>query len=406
MLEMGLIKSSSNGMFHLLPLFQKSMEKCICLVDDCMNEVGAQKITMPILTPSELWKKSGRYGSAATELLLVRDRHEKEYILSPTHEEGITAMLATISPLSYRGLPLKLYQITPKFRDELKPRFGLLRTKEFLMKDLYTFDTSLDTARQTYDEIHQGYESLFNKIGVKFSKIAADTGIMGGSMSHEYHYESGIGEDILINCPTCNFKGNEELTNGLNVCPKCKSNDIQKSMGIEIAHTFVLEDKYTKPLNATFLQANGKPAPMVMGCYGIGITRITAATIEILSLDDQIRWPFRLAPYTVCIIPPKSGSKEEEKVKSIFDNLCHEIAQISGVSKKDVIVDDRTNMTIGRRFLEAKRTGYPFVLVIGEKAANEVPLIECHDQTNESKVLLEPSALLQYLNERIKSLIS
>jgi prolyl-tRNA synthetase len=323
MLDLGLIKPAANGTFHILPILQRSLERTVALIDRQMLAVGAQKLTMPTLTPVEHWKKSGRFETAATELLTTKDRHDKLHILSPvgectketmswdspffrfqTHEEAITAMIASTSPLSYRQLPLRLYQITQKFRDEMKPRFGLMRTKEFLMKDLYTFDTNLEAARHTYDEVNRAYQHLLTDIGVPFVKVAGDTGIIGGSQSHEYHYTSSIGEDQLITCSGCQYAANKELqTDGK--CGNCGGEQLLQQPGIEVAHTFILEDKYSKILGATYLQANGKPTPLIMGCYGIGVTRLIAACVECLSTETEIRWPFVLAPFRVCILPPK-----------------------------------------------------------------------------------------------------
>jgi prolyl-tRNA synthetase len=215
--------------------------------------------------------------------------------------------MASLSPLSYRQLPLRLYQITQKFRDEMKPRFGLMRTKEFLMKDLYTFDQNLAGAKRTYDEINDVYHNLLTEIGIPFLKVAGDTGIIGGSMSHEYHYTSSVGEDQLVSCTACKYAANKELKQQTDQCQQCKGDSLVQQPGIEIAHTFILEDKYSKVLGATYLQANGKPTPLVMGCYGIGVTRLIAACLECLSTENEIRWPFVLAPYKVCILPPKVG---------------------------------------------------------------------------------------------------
>uniref|UniRef100_A0A336MAS1 Probable proline--tRNA ligase, mitochondrial n=1 Tax=Culicoides sonorensis TaxID=179676 RepID=A0A336MAS1_CULSO len=407
MLEMGLIRSGSNGMFHLLPLMQRALEKCITLIDNSMEEIEGQKLTMPILTSSELWKKSGRYETAVTELLRVTDRHDKECILSPTHEESITALLATISPISYRALPLKLYQITSKFRDELKPRFGLLRTKEFLMKDLYTFDTSLDNAKKTYDEVNATYERLFKRIGVPVCKVSGDTGIMGGSLSHEYHFAADIGEDTLLHCSNCHFSCNKELTlqNNNESCPQCQNQNLQTTQGIEIAHTFVLEDKYTKPLKATYLGTNGKPSSMIMGCYGIGVTRLVAAALEVLSTENELRWPFHLVPFKICFIPPKQGSKEETtKVKRLCESLPQQLMDLNSVGRKELVIDDRTSLTIGKRLLDAKKMGYPLIVVVGEKAAADNTQLELHDLTNNNVLLLDTNELLNHLDTRIKEL--
>jgi prolyl-tRNA synthetase len=287
-------------------------------------------------------------------------------------------MIASIAPLSYRQLPLRLYQITQKFRDEMKPRFGLMRTKEFLMKDLYTFDANLEAARRTYDDVNLAYQHLLSEIGVPFVKVAGDTGIIGGSQSHEYHYTSSIGEDQLLTCTGCKYATNKELqTNGK--CRNCGGEQLLQQPGIEVAHTFILEDKYSKLLGATYLQANGKPTPLIMGCYGIGVTRLLAASVECLSTETEIRWPFALAPFRVCILPPKSGSKEEAATQHWTQQLHDELQRHPHLTDS-VLIDDRTNLTIGKRLLEANRMGYPLIVVVGAKAADPLnPLFEFHN---------------------------
>lgn len=275
------------------------------------------------------------------------------------------------------------------------------------MKDLYTFDTTLERAKETYEIVNGSYEKLFKHINVPFCKVSGDTGIMGGSLSHEYHFPAAIGEDTLINCSKCNFNCNKELVRENN-CPSCKSSDLKTIQGIEIAHTFVLEDKYTKPLKATYLMASGKPSPLIMGCYGIGVTRLLAAALEVLSLENELRWPFKLAPFKICVIPPKSGSKEQTpKVQEICKILPQQLTSIDGIENCDLVFDDRTNLTIGKRLIDARKMGYPFVIVIGEKTASDTkPQIELHEllSSGDNLILLEISELLKHLDTRIKAL--
>lgn len=277
------------------------------------------------------------------------------------------------------------------------------------MKDLYTFDTTLEKAKETYEIVNGSYEKLFERIKVPFCKVSGDTGIMGGSLSHEYHFTAAIGEDTLLTCSKCGFSCNKELLNGdSNTCPSCHSDDLKTRQGIEIAHTFVLEDKYTKPLKASYLMSNGKPTPLIMGCYGIGVTRLVAAALEVLSHEHEIRWPFKLAPFKICVIPPKAGSKEETtKVLEMCETLPQQLTSIDGFEGKDLVIDDRTNLTIGKRLLEARKMGYPFIVVVGEKAASDIrPQIELHELigSDDNKMVLEPNELLGHLDTRIKFL--
>lgn len=201
--------------------------------------------------------------------------------------------------------------------------------------------------------------------------------MMGGSVSHEYHFLSQIGEDRILKCKSCKTAYNEEvLETSSNQCQKCKSQDFEEWKGMEIGHTFLLGDKYSKTLGATFLADNGKPSNMIMGCYGIGVTRMVAASLECLSTENELKWPTLLAPFDVCIIPPKEGSKEEEAGRRLQNELENQLYKV--FPEKEVMVDDRNTLTIGKRLMDSKRMGYPIVIVIGGKSADSVPTVEFH----------------------------
>ncbi|XP_029158945.1 probable proline--tRNA ligase, mitochondrial isoform X1 [Nylanderia fulva] len=374
MINYGIIKPVSIGMYALLPLGMRILNKLINLVDKEMTNLGAEKILFPALTSTSLWKKTNRYNSNKAELFTVKDRHEKEYLLSPTYEEAICDLISSTGHISTKLLPLRLYQISSKWRDEMKPRLGFLRSREFIMKDLYTFDTNLDNAKYTYDLVCESYNNIFKQIGIKYEKVVGDVGTIGGLVSHEYHYVSNVGEDVILQCPSCYFSINQTISETTS-CPKCK-NELQQYNAAEIGHTFLLNTKYSQPLKAMFMEQH-ELKPLVMGCFGLGLSRILMLTVEILSTNNEIRWPVKLAPYTVCIIPPKAGSKEENAsnyVERLFEILCkHDI---------DVILDDRTNLTIGKRFVFARAVGYPYVIIVGKAATRSIPLFEVHDINN------------------------
>lgn len=270
----------------------------------------------------------------------------------------------------------------------MKPRFGLIRAKEFLMKDLYTFDLSMKDATDTYHQVQHQYSKLFRTLEIKFVKVEGDSGLMGGNISHEYHYLTNIGEDVIIECPNCSKAINRELAiKDSKICEKCDSNDLKLHNGIEIGHTFILGDKYTKPMKATFLNKSGKPEVLSMGCYGIGVTRLIAATVEYLSSENQIRWPFLLAPFKVCIIPPKEGSKEEKLVEKFASELYSELDKFE-ILKNSVLIDDRNSMTIGKRLLDAKKFGFPYCIVVGGKTA-DAGKFELHELGHEEDKMSE-----------------
>ncbi|KAF7711799.1 probable proline--tRNA ligase, mitochondrial [Silurus meridionalis] len=398
MLQAGLIHSSNPGCFYYLPAALRSMEKLVRLIDEEMQAIGGQKVDMPTLCGAELWKQSGRWELMGKEMFRLRDRHNAEYCLGPTHEEAVTDLLASQSTLSYRQLPLLLYQVTRKFRDEQKPKFGLLRGREFYMKDMYSFDISEEAALHTYHSVCHAYSRLFNRLGLRWVQVQAATGNIGGTLSHEFHLPADIGEDHLLMCGNCGFSANvETLEPGQTDCPQCQTTHLTESKGIELGHTFYLGTKYSKVFNATFVNAQNKPSVTEMGCFGLGVNRILAASIEVLSSEEFIRWPGLLAPYQVCILPPKKGSKAGEAIH-LAEELAHSLGNSLPNLKGEVVLDDRTHLTIGKRLKDANMLGYPYVVVVGHKAMDEQPVFEVVCQSSGETVFLSKDALMQLLS--------
>ncbi|XP_034943074.1 probable proline--tRNA ligase, mitochondrial [Chelonus insularis] len=378
MLDMGFIHRENPGMYSLLPLGYRVLEKLTAIIDNELANIGAQKMLLPHLTSNNLWKKSNRILPMAPELFKLKDRHLAGYILSPTHEEAISKLLATSEPLTKSQLPLLLYQISTKWRDEMKPRLGLFRGREFIMKDLYSFDSSFENAKSTYELVHKAYDKIFSQLDIPHTIANGSTGLMGGSLSHEYHYLSDMGEDVILHCTSCNEYNNasfiqESTENEENpTCKKCGEQFIKKS-GIEVAHTFLLGNHYSKMFEAKYISQTDH-IPYEMGCYGIGLTRLMAAAVEMLSTEESIKWPKSITPFTVCLIPPKIHSKEAEA-----DHHVDRIIEMLSQKNIDFIVDDRTNLTIGRRMVDDKRTGFPYILIVGKSATLPEPTFELHD---------------------------
>jgi len=392
--EMGIVRQASPGMYTMLPLGLRSLHKLKHLIATEMNAAGCQQLSFPFLTPAHLWKQTGRIETTGQELLSCTDRHNRQYVLSPTHEEAITELVASLPSLTYRQLPLKLYQIGSKFRDEIKPRFGLLRGREFIMKDLYTFDKTIDDARETYESVSHAYNKVFEGLGVPFVKVVGATGNIGGTLSHEYHFPSSIGEDELKQCTVCDFGSNIEISNK-DTCDLCGS-PMKDTKGIEVGHTFLLGTKYSEILNAKFMSKSGSNDTCQMGCYGIGVSRILAASVEVLSTETEIKWPELIAPYSVCVIAPKGGSKEESALTSAH-YLAHQLND-GGRFFGDVILDDRSSLTVGKKLLEAKRTGYPYIVVVGKKSVLDLPMFELHYTNQSVKIETTAADILNRLN--------
>ncbi|XP_028902371.1 probable proline--tRNA ligase, mitochondrial [Ornithorhynchus anatinus] len=389
MLQAGLIQPATPGCFHLLPFAVRALEKLVRLMDREMQAIGGQKVDMPALSSAGPWRASGRWDRMGRELFRLDDRQGHELCLGPTHEEVVTALVASRGGLSSRQLPLLLYQVTRKFRDEPKPRFGLLRAREFYMKDLYSFDASPAAARRTYKLVGAAYGRLFERLGLPVVRVQADTGHIGGSESHEFQLPAGVGEDRLALCPGCGFAANAETlapAAGPPACPAC-GGPLTESKGIELGHTFYLGARYSSVFGATVAGADGRPLPAEMGCYGLGVSRILAAAVEVLSPEDCLRWPLPLAPYRVCLIPPKKGSREAgASVEALRARLLATAPQLQG----EILLDDRTQLTIGRRLKDAQKLGYPFVVVAGRKVLEDPPLYEvwCQD-TGQVRLLSE-----------------
>ncbi|XP_029474027.1 probable proline--tRNA ligase, mitochondrial [Rhinatrema bivittatum] len=397
MLQAGLIHPTSPGCYSYLPYTVRAMEKLIALIDKEMQAIGGQKLNMPGLCSAELWRASERWDLMGKELFRLTDRHNKEYCLGPTHEETITDLIASNGTLSYKQLPLLLYQITRKFRDEIKPRFGLLRSREFYMKDMYTFDVSEEAARHTYRIVCDAYCHLLSKLGLQFVKVQADTGSIGGKMSHEFQLPAGVGEDRLLVCPSCKFSANVEMVKpDQKECPACQG-ELTETKGIEVGHTFYLGTKYSCIFNAAYSDAQNKPVTAEMGCYGLGVTRILAASIEVLSTEDSIRWPGLIAPYQVCLIPPKKGSKEESAIvltDALYDDLAEAVPQVEG----DMLLDDRTHLTIGKRLKDANKLGYPYVIIAGKRALDTPSEFEVWCQNTGEVVFMSKEGVIELLS--------
>ncbi|KAM4655715.1 putative proline--tRNA ligase, mitochondrial [Amazona ochrocephala] len=400
MLQAGLIHPSSPGCFHYLPPAVRAMEKLVRVVDEEMREVAGQKLSMPSLSPEELWSASGRWDRMGTELFRLRDRHGKSYCLGPTHEEVVTELVAAQSSLTHKQLPLRLYQVSRKFRDEPKPRFGLLRSREFYMKDMYTFDASEEAARRTYSELCGAYGSLLGRLGLPFVQVQAAAGNIGGSMSHEFQLPADIGEDKLVLCPEGHFAANvETLSREQTSCPTC-GGKLTRTRGIEVGHTFYLGTKYSAVSNAVFYSPENKPLLAEMGCYGLGITRILAASIEVLSTEDSIRWPSLIAPYQLCFIPPKRGSREEEEegaalLERVYDDVAEALPHLAG----DSVLDDRTQLTIGKRLKDANKLGYPFVVIAGKRVCEDPPVFEVWNQNSGEVLFLSKEGVIELLSK-------
>lgn len=396
MLDYGLISPASAGMFVLLPLAVRALQRLTDLIDFELQRVGGQKTHFPCLVPGSLFKKTGRWDKLGQELFTLKDRKSHDYCLGPTHEEAVSQLVASLKTLPHSSLPLMLYQITPKFRDEARPKFGLLRGREFIMKDMYSFDKTSEDAGSTYNLVCDAYVRILKHLDVPFVKVKASTGAMGGNYSHEFHYLSDIGEDRLHVCSQCHtgLSADEATTDCQSLtCEQCGGR-LEEARGIEVAHAFSLGTTYSEPLGATIPHADGKPRPLEMNCFGIGVTRLLSASLEMLSTEDQLRWPLSIAPFKVAVITPKRGSHEVTSLP-LAEHLAGQLAALEPL-RGAVLMDDRDDWTIGKRLKDLSTLGAPYIIVTGKKSKEPVPLFELHDVSQATVTDLTHSEVLHF----------
>ena len=362
MVRSGMIKRTAAGIYNWLPIGLKILKKIEAIVRKNLDETGAQEILMPMVQPSDLWKESERFNEYGKELLVFSDRSKREFVLGPTHEEVVSDIFRSY-PISYKNLPINFYQIQTKFRDEIRPRFGVMRAREFIMKDAYSFDINKKGLEESYKEMKNAYIKIFNEIGLEYRVVNADSGNIGGDKSEEFHVLAESGEDLLAISDESSFAANVETfdqkedPSGLigRPSPDGKGKLIIKR-GIEVGHIFQLGQKYSNKMKVLVKDENATEIPIFMGCYGIGITRILGACIEQNNDKNGIIWPKSIAPFDINIICLDPGKKE------VFNSSLNTY-KLFKEFKFDVLLDDR-DMRPGNKFADHDLIGIPFSVVI------------------------------------------
>ncbi len=363
MIRSSLIRQVAAGVYEFLPLGWRAALKVTAIIREEMDRAGAQEVLLPQLTPKELWEETGRWNQYGKELMRLKDRHDREFALGPTHEEIITDLVrATLR--SYRRLPVTLYQIQTKFRDEIRPRFGVMRAREFLMKDAYSFDADEAGAERSYEAMRVAYNRIFTRLGLTYRMVEAETGLIGGSFSHEFMVLADTGEEGLVTCSACDYAASLEKLRGAksgDTCPRC-AGMLSVIRSIEVGHIFKLGLKYSQAMHAVFLDEAGKEREMWMGCYGIGVTRIVAAAIEQNHDERGIIWPLAIAPYRVIILPLGKDSEATQAAEKLYDEFT-----TAGI---ETLLDDRGD-TPGVKFADADLLGIPWQIIVGKTYKNE-----------------------------------
>lgn len=374
MLRSGMIRQHASGLYNWLPLGRKVLKNIEEIVRFNMDAAGFVEILTPCVQSSDLWKESGRYDTYGKEMLRFKDRHDHELMFGPTAEEVITDIVRDTLQ-SYRDLPKVLYQIQWKFRDEIRPRFGLMRGREFLMKDAYSFDIDVESAIKTYDKVFIAYMKTFKDLGLNAIPLSADTGEIGGDLSHEFHVVADTGESLLYYDKRFD-QISEDLSENISLvkslyaateekhdpskCPLALD-ELSVRRGIEVGHIFNFGDKYSAPMNARVNDEHGNLVPMQMGSYGIGVSRLAAAIIEVYNDDKGIIWPINVAPFKASIIN-----------LNVKDETCNRLAMSLykqfNKERIDVLYDD-TDQRPGSKFATHDLIGSPWQIIVGPKKA-------------------------------------
>jgi len=370
----------SSGIYSYLPLGFRVLDNINNIIRKHMNAKGAQELFMSALQPIEMWQKTGRDKDLKDVMFSFKDRRDKLLCLGPTHEEEITEIVKK-HVFSYKQLPLILYQIQTKFRDEPRPRFGLMRSCEFIMKDAYSFDKDEQSLNKNYDKMFSAYQDIFKECGLDFITAEADSGAMGGNLSHEFLVPADIGEDLLSHCTQCDkyFKDKDK-------CPECAKKLNSKKM-VELGHVFKLGTKYSLAQEAFFLDKDGKRYPFIMGCYGIGVSRILATLAETNSDQKGLIWPKGVSPFDVSIV-----SLGQDVLSDAL-----ELKQTLEAENFSVLLDDR-NEAAGVKFNDAYLIGNPYILIIGKNYTKN-KTIDLEIRRTSTKKSLKKEEIVNFLKK-------
>ncbi|MBU1045836.1 hypothetical protein KJ616_01805 [Patescibacteria group bacterium] len=354
------IDQLGSGIYSFLPLGWRVHQKVAQIIREEMLEIGGQEVFLPMMHPKAIWQKTGRWDAMLPPLYKLKDSHNKEFALGSTHEE-VMAKIVKERIASYKDLPLYLFQIQTKFRNEIRFAGGLLRTREFAMKDLYSFHPDEKDFQNYYFKVAKSYLKIFKRCGLSVKMVEASGEGFTSSFTHEFQSLTPVGEDTVIYCPKCDFAQNKEIAKSKegDKCPKCKAT-LKQSRGIEVGNIFPLGTKYSEPFDLSFIDKDGKKKLVIMASYGIGVGRLMATIVEANHDDSGIIWPKEVAPYAVHLVPLNLKNKKiKEQTEKIYSHL-----QKSGV---EVLYDDRIDVGPGQKLIESDLIGIPLRIVLSEK---------------------------------------
>jgi prolyl-tRNA synthetase len=416
MLRAGMIRQETAGIYAWLPLGHRVLTKICNIIREEQNRAGAVELLMPTIQPAELWRESGRYDDYGKEMLRIEDRHERDMLFGPTNEEMITEIFRG-SVRSYKDLPLNLYHIQWKFRDEVRPRFGVMRSREFLMKDAYSFDLDVEGARHSYNQMFAAYLRTFARMGLKAIPMRADTGPIGGNLSHEFIILASTGESevfchkdflgydappedvafedratmqALFDHWTGRYAATSEMHDEAAWAAVPDAEKVT-ARGIEVGHIFYFGTKYSEPMKAVVNGPDGKEVAVQMGSYGIGPSRLAAAIIEASHDDSGIIWPESVAPFHVGLANLKVGD-------AATDAACADLYAKLGKAGRDILYDDRDERP-GAKFATLDLIGLPWQVIVGPKGLAEGK-IEVKNRRTGERLSLSPDEAINKLSAR------
>ncbi len=401
MLRAGMIRKVASGIYTWLPLGLKVLRKIENIVREEMDASGAQEVFMPMVQPRELWEETKRWDKMGPELLRIKDRHDRDFCLGPTHEEVITDVIRS-TVKSYKELPLNIYQIQTKFRDEVRPRYGIMRGREFLMKDSYSFNMDEESLQETYLTMRNTYKKVLERMDLEYKISAADSGAIGGDSSEEFHILADNGEDTIAVSDTSEFAINTELLlkDGEDIkslegkpSPDGKGT-IQIKKGIEVGHIFKLGEIYADAMKANVLNNEGKASTLFMGCYGIGVSRLVAAAIEQNNDEKGIIWPHSIAPYDINIIA--IGYDKNKEIASASNQLYLQLKEMG----YEVLLDDRKD-GYGTKIKDSELIGIPLNIIIGKQFI-ENKEVELKSRSGESSInpIADIETILEFFKDK------
>ena len=401
MLRAGMIRKVASGIYTWLPLGLKVLRKIENIVREEMDASGAQEVFMPMVQPKELWEETKRWDKMGPELLRIKDRHDRDFCLGPTHEEVITDVIRS-NVKSYKELPLNIYQIQTKFRDEVRPRYGIMRGREFLMKDSYSFNIDEESLQETYLTMRDTYKKVLERMDLEYRISAADSGAIGGDSSEEFHVLADNGEDTIAVSDASEFAINTELSlkdgediKTLEGKPSPDGNGtIQIKKGIEVGHIFKLGEIYADSMKANVLNKEGKASTLFMGCYGIGVSRLVAAAIEQNNDDKGIIWPHSIAPYDINIIA--IGYDKNQEIATAANDLYGQLKEMG----YEVLLDDRKD-GYGTKIKDSELIGIPLNIIIG-KQFTENKEVELKSRSGESSLnsISDIETILEFFKDK------